>query len=1160
MKKTFTKLIWETMRLSVIVTGIIMMTFGVLKAEKGWGQKLKDQKVSLGIEKGSLEAALRRIEAAGGLGFAYDFDLIKDIKVAEHRFLNQSLEQILNALLLSNGLEYSEKNNTILIVKTPKVESKKASGIVKGRVVENSSEATPLPGVTIRVDGTTTATSTDAEGNYKINLAPGKYRLIFSFIGFDTRTIDNVVVEDGKTRDINISLKPLIAYLQEAVVVGYGVQEKRSLTGAVGTLKPNTLGKTPLSISSGLVGRIAGVQVLPSSGVPGAASAITVRGITSINGKGNSPLLVIDGVPMYGIDQDNNTTNYSGRTYGAGFVGNIPTALTQNNRERFETDPLASINPDDIESIEILKDAYATAIYGSRGASGVILINTKKGSKTNGPKMDVQLSTTLNTPFKKHSFMNGDQYADFYTSFLKAMNKTTSFPKGSNTNWFDEIINTGQGYNASFNISNGNENGGYYISASYAKEQPYIIKNNFDRFQGRINIDQKLGKLFKVGANISLSNTQNNAISTQQIYGDAAMTAPNKPVVNELGEYVWNAWKNPTLLSTGRDLNPVGFANTTKNEIAENRTIGNVFGELSLNSWLKLRSEVGADWNTSRAYSRFTNKPQTVGGIASETDRQNKKWVINNTAVLNKAIARHSINATLGQSFESSTEYLNAATGSNFPNDEVLSISTAGTRTLSNSLKQEWALMSYFGRLNYMFNNRYMLGATYRIDGSSKFSKNKRYVGFPSVSAGWDIKQESFMSKLTFIDQLKLRGSVGLSGSDGGTGYYGNQGVYANASGNATWGNEVAVTPFSPNNPNLKWETRTKYDLGLDVSLLKSNVNVSFDYYDELTKNAILSFPIPGYLGFTSQQQNIGEISNKGVELTVNTSNITKKDFSWKSSFNIARNINKIEKLYARDGITNPYQLAKSLESGTGRFLLEGNSVTAFYLFEWAGINPANGNPILIDKDGNNTEVVLEKTTGGEVHRKYMGDAAPKFFGGFDNIISFKGLELNAFISYAYGNKMINGAKAYMYTYATNDAYNLSPDMLNYWNTPGQQTNIPALLNAYNSFTNTTTGVKSYSGSDYALSRNTSRFLEDASYIKLRNITVAYNFNKGIANRLRLSNLKLYAEVQNVFTITKYSGIDPEVTAFGSSALQMGRDEFTLPSSRMYSMGVKMGF
>lgn len=368
------------MRLSVIVVSIVMMTFGVLKAEKSWGQMLKDRKVSINIESGSLESAIRRIETTSKIGFAYDYDLLKNIKVAPHRFFNESLDQILDALLSSNGLTFSVKNNTILIVKAPK-ENNKVTGFIKGRVVENSSDGTPIPGVTVRIDGSSMASSTDADGNYKLSLSPGKYRLVFSFVGFDTRVVDNVVVEDGKVREINISMKPSIAYLQEAVVVGYGVQEKRNLTGAIGTYKPlEEVGKVPMTIDNALIGKIAGVQVAPSSGIPGSASAIIIRGVSTLNKNGNTPLVVVDGVPVYSIDRNNNTTDFSGAKAPQFTFGG--TGVNENYKNgaesSFENNPLASINPDDIESIEVLKDAYATAIYGSRGAAGVILITTKK--------------------------------------------------------------------------------------------------------------------------------------------------------------------------------------------------------------------------------------------------------------------------------------------------------------------------------------------------------------------------------------------------------------------------------------------------------------------------------------------------------------------------------------------------------------------------------------------------------------------------------------------------------------------------------------------------------------------------------------------------------------------------------------------------------------
>lgn len=454
-----------------------------------------------------------------------------------------------------------------------------------------------------------------------------------------------------------------------------------------------------------------------------------------------------------------------------------------------------------------------------------------------------------------------------------------------------------------------------------------------------------------------------------------------------------------------------------------------------------------------------------------------------------------------------------------------------------------------------------MVGITYRLDGSSKFSSDRRYVGFPSFSAGWDMSREKFMEQFTFINQFKFRGSLGLSGSDGGLGYYGNKGVYANASGNATWAGDNAIVPKTPNNPDLKWETRTKYNLGADISLFKSAVNITVDYYSERTKNAILSFPIPSYLGFSTQSQNVGELSNKGVEFSINTINMEKNGFRWTSMFNITRNVNKVEKLYVKNGLTDPIALGKALEASTGRFLVEGQSASTFYLFEWGGVNPDNGNPLWIDKDGNKTENNVQLSTyGGDNNRKMMGDAAPKFYGGFDNTFSYKGLELNAFFSYAYGNKMLNGSKAYLYSYTSNDINNLSVDMLNYWKTPGQETDIPALLNATNSTTNSSTGIKTPQGTDYTLGRNTSRFLEDGSYIKLRTATIAYNLKPATVKKIGVSSLKLYVQADNVFVITKYSGIDPEVSAFGSSALQMGRDEFTLPTSRSFRVGVKAGF
>lgn len=1140
------------MKLAILLLVITMLQVSAAS----YGQRISFEQKNV-----TLDRVFNEIRKQTGYSVLFATEELKGSMKVNVDFNNAPLEEVLDKLILKRDLTYTIEEKVIIVKKKEKSLLDKVADFIQaikitGRVTD--ADGKPMSRVTVLVRapsaGFGRGVQTDADGRYTVNANPGDV-LVFSFVGFKKKE-----VKVSQATELNVTMDEDMATLDQLVVLGYGTVERRALTGAVGSYSPNANGALSNTLDNALVGRIAGVQVMPGSGAPGSASAITIRGITSINGKGNSPLIVIDGVPIYGIDKDNNTTNFSGRTYGRGTSGNVTNAPTQNERETFEHNPLELINPDDVESVEVLKDAYATAIYGSRGAAGVILITTKKG-KFNAPKIDLQLSTAITQPFAEHKLMNGDQYADFYNAYYAARKLTTGFQKGINTDWRKEIERTGRANNISFSTSNGTEKGSYYISGSYTNDQPYIVSNDYDRFQGRINLNQRLSKVLNVGTNITLSTTKNKALNTNLLYGDAAIAAPNKPVYDEFGSYVWGNWNNPFISVNARDLNPVGYAATTTNSLMDNGVVGNLFAELTVLPWAKFKSELGVNWETSRAYSRFTNKPRTLGGLASETNSWRRKWVINNTFNFNKQLGDHGLNGVLGQSFEASVENSTNSFASNFPNDQVLSLNSASTRTFGSALEQQWALVSYFGRLNYAYRNKYFAGITYRVDGSSKFSADRRYVGFPSFSAGWDLSKENFMERFAFIDQFKLRGSLGLSGSDGGLGYYGDKGIYANNSTNINYGNEVVVLPTTPANPGLKWETRTKYNVGADISLFKSAVNVTVDYYSEKTKNAILSFPVPYYLGFTLQKQNIGELSNKGVELSIGSTNIDKNGFRWSSNFNIARNVNKVVKLYAKNGLTDPITLAGNLERSTGRFLIEGQSATSFYLYEWAGVNPENGNPLWVDKDGNKTEANVQLTANGaNNNRRMMGDAMPKFFGGIDNTFSYKGIELNAFFSYAYGNKMMNGAKAYLYAYTGNDANNLSPDLLNYWKTPGQQTDIPALMNSINSVTNAN-GTISPAGVDYTLGRNISRFLEDASYIKLRTISLAYKFRPDMLKKLHVfSSLKVYIQADNVFVITKYSGVDPEVSAFGSSALQIGSDEFTMPAPRIFRAGVKMGF
>ncbi|MEO9022385.1 MAG: SusC/RagA family TonB-linked outer membrane protein [Ginsengibacter sp.] len=1042
---------------------------------------------------------------------------------------------------------------------------------IQGTVLDEET-GQPLSNISVMVKKTKIGTTTDNSGHFELqvdaNMNP--VVLVLSSIGFAQKEI---TIGPTMASIKAIRLAKAIRAGDEVVVVGYGTQEKRKLTGSVGIYKPTKeLGALPLTIDNAMVGKIAGVYVAPSSGVPGSATAITIRGISTLNTNGNAPLIVVDGVPIYGIDRNKNTTDFgignvqSFAFGGTGVVGNYMSTNT------FEKNPLSTINPDDIESIEVLKDAYSTAIYGSRGAAGVILITTKKG-KIGKMCADAQLSTSVNSPFKLPKLMNGDQYADFYTNYFHALDSVNAidnpyywpnnyvFSKGTNTDWLKEVARNGVGLNASVAISGGNDKGSYYISSGYNKDESYIINNDFTRYEGRVRLDQHLSKKFTVGTDISLNYAKNNSLNAQSIYRDAILKSPNLKVKNPDGTYNWGFDGNST--GPESDVNPLGTALTGANYSIDSRVIGNVFAEYKLLPWLLARSEFGMDWLTSNSYSRQINKPYTNGGVGNETVSLDRKWVINNTLTINKSFStKHSIDGVIGQSFESSIENTSSIYGRGFLNDQILSISAASKRGLSSALGQQWALASYFGRMNYAFERKYLLGVTYRLDGSSKFAANHRYVGFPSFSLGWIANQESFLKNIKAIDQLKFRGSIGFTGSDGGGGYYGNQGQYELTTYSPNYGDLGEISVSQPNNPNLKWERTKTFDVGMDLSLWRSRLNITVDYYRKQINNAILPSGIPAYMGFSTQVQNLADLNNHGLELTVNSVNINSEDFQWTTNLNISRSRNIIEKLHKVD----PTNLAAQIELNGGRFWLQGYSATQFFLYNWGGVDPANGNPVWVDKSGNKIETPFSQTTpysdksGYYAQRMAQGDALPKFFGGFGNTFTWKGVALDAFFSFSYGNKIFNGSKAALYNYGQSSLFNaqvnnLSPDLLNYWKTPGQNTDIPALINASNYY------AAGYGSTfDYTLGRDISRFLEDASFIKLRTLTLAYDFNKATLGNLRyINSLKVFAESDNVFIITKYSGIDPEVSAYGSSSLNAGYDELTMPAARTYRIGIKLG-
>lgn len=1159
-------LLTKTLLVMKLTAVLLLITCLQLSAREGHAQK-----INLTEKNVSLERVFKEIRKQTGYQLFYKNELLKNIPKVNVDLKNASIQEVLDYCLLGQGLTYAIIDRNIVIklkepeklgsaIKLPRFD---VGGIVK------DDKGRPMPGVSIKNKRTRGGCVTDAAGQFSISASAGDI-ITVSYVGYTPRQYK--VTEGQSTIQVAMTIEAV--ELTESVIIGYGSQERRSLLGSVGTYKPgNEIGSLPLTIDNAMTGKIAGVLVSPSSGVPGSATAITIRGVSTLNMTGNAPLIVVDGVPIYGIDRNNNTANF-----GLGQTGQFTFGGTQvtsdydpigQQRSQFEKNPLASINPDDIESVEVLKDAFSTAIYGSRGAAGVILITTKKGHEG---KMNITADVASSMSVQKlPKLMNGDQYAGFYTNYFHAKDSIGAignpwywplnykFPKGINTDWLKAVTRHALSTNATLALSGGNGKGSYYVSGNYTHQQSTIINNDYARYQMRVRFDQHLSKIFTVGTDMNLTYTDNNALNAQTVYRAAINKSPNQAIKNPDGSYNWGKGTNSVGPST--DLNPVGTANTYKNYSTDNRILGNVYGDLKLAPWLSFRSEFGIDWLNGESYSRDIVKPLTPLGFGNETLTQYHKWVTNNTLTINKNLgSRHNINGVIGQSYEASTESSSSIWGRGFLNNDILSISAASQKGVQSALEQKWGLVSYFSRMTYAYDQKYLFGVTYRLDGSSKFAANHRYVGFPSFSAGWVVNRESFLRNATAIDQLKLRSSIGFSGTDGGGGYYGNQGQYTLNVYGATYGNGTVLTVSQPANPNLKWEMTKTYNLGLDLSLWQSRLTFTFDYYNKQINNAILPSAVPGFMGFTTQTQNLADLNNRGLEFTLNSRNVHTRDFTWTSSFNISRNRNIIQKLHKID----PTDLARQIESNGGRYWLEGHSATEFFLYPWAGVNPQNGNPLWKGTDGKTSEKPFPTTWVTDpnyiAQRVASGDAMPQWFGGLDNTFTYKGFELDAFFSFAFGNKLFNGAKANMYNY-TQSSYggaqinNLSPDLLNYWKTPGQQTNIPALLNASN---NASAGFGSTY--DYTLGRDISRFLEDASFVKLRYVTLAYNLPRNTITRVKvISSLKIYVQANNVFTITKYTGLDPEVSAYGSSTLNAGYDEQTMAAPRTFTAGIKLG-
>jgi len=969
--------------------------------------------------------------------------------------------------------------------------------------VTSKDDGSGLPGVNVIIKGTSLGTVTDSNGVYSIATPSSGGTLLFSFIGYKTAE-----VEIGINTVIDLVMTDDATQLSEVVVVGYGEQSSRNSIQSVSTVSAETFRNVPAIGPQGLLqGQAAGVQVVGSSGLLGGAPAVRIRGAASISG-GGSPLYVVDGVPL------NDGANGAFSTQQGGGA---------------PLNPLIDLNPNDIESMSVLKDAAAVSIYGSRGANGVILIKTKRGSSSSKTKISLDYSTGWSEPTKLLSYMSPSQYKTFVNEYRVARGQApTVFPAGE-FDWVKAVVRTGRVDNYNMSIRGGDNKTTFFVGGGYQTESGFTIGNDLKRLSGRFNIEHKLSDKIKFNVNYSLSNTTSDRIGAENnTFAPLTSSYLQTPSVVPRDA-------NGNFVNTGFIANVLAIEALNDNKFNFLRQTGSVGASWNLLNDLTFRSEFGIDLVQSEEKSRVANIV-TPGGSGSRSIVQDYKWLTTNTLNYNKSFGSdHNLTVLLGQSFETSDYNDIQVAGTGFVSDVLRNVNSAAVKTITDATGTQWALSSFFGRANYGIKDRYLFEATARRDGSSRFGSNKKYGTFWAVSGGWVLSDEEFMKGLTFLDFLKLTTSYGTSGNDR-IGNFNWQQLYSAGVG-ADYAGAAGLIPATVPNPNLSWEETAQLDVGLSAAFFKNRLNVEVNYYEKNTTGLLLNQLLPFTTGFPSRAVNLGEVSNKGWDILIKSTNIQKGAFKWTSSFNIGFLQNRVIRLAPNK---DPEGRDFLVGSAAQRAIV-GETANTFYVIRYSGIDPATGDAKWFSRDGSLTSTPIADD------RVVAGSAIPDFTGGITNTFTYKGFDLNAFFNFSYGNKVLIGGLAF--TENLGGTFNKSQDLLNYWKQPGDNAFAPRLASP-----TAAAGVFNQ--------LSTSSIL-DGSYLRLKNISLGYNAPKSFLNKIKfIDSFRIYVMASNIWTLTStgFRGPDPEVSANGQSNQVLGESFFALPQAKSIQVGVNIGF
>ena len=1019
------------------------------------------------------------------------------------------------------------------------------SASISGHVI-SATEGEGIPGVSVTLKGTSTGVITDKQGKFEISFSVPGAVLVFSHVGFQTRE-----VAVGTKNVLNVTLSQDNTRLNDVVVVGYGQVKRKDLTGAVSTVKMQDLEKAPVkSFEDALAGRVAGVTASSDDGQPGAAVNIVVRGNNSLT-QDNSPLYVVDGFPLE--DPDNN-----------------------------------AINPSEIKSIEVLKDASSTAIYGARGANGVIIITTKK-AREGKPVINYNAYYGFQQNNKKIGLMSPYDYVKYQYERDSVRTDSTYLVNGRTLDDFrnvkgidlqDSLLGSRPFQNHFLSVSGGSKGTKYIISGSIFNQNGIIINSGYDRYQGRVRLDQTVNKNLNIGINTNYSNLNQYGTSPALggngfYYGNIMYSLwafpPVRGVINE-----------PTDIQTDDAdfLSLFGFnpIKTARNEYRKKVTdvlTTNAYAEYSFAKHFKLRV-TGGLYKTKVRNDQFNNSQTPRGSPLTQTGKDNgvsgsviyneiTSWVNENTLTYDKRFnPNNQIDVMAGFTMSGTNADSYGAAANHIPNEELgTSGIDEGQPVSITSTSSQYSLASFLTRVNYTYRSKYLFTASLRADGSSKFAPQNRWSYFPSGAIAWRLSDENFMQRLQFISNAKVRLSYGATGNNRVPDFAYLSRISIPSGGGYSYNNEPVDASMLTvlGNVNLKWETTTQTDIGLDLGLWDERISLEADVYRKITSNLLLNASVPGSIGFNTALKNIGKVQNEGLEITLNTSNFRNKDFSWSTNFNISFNQNKV--LALSDGETTRLTTASwnTLTSSVPLYIAGvGDPLAQFYGYVW------DGNYQYSDFDENTPGVYTLKkgvpTYSSSVQPGYIkyrdvnGDGAinskdatiignpnPDFTGGFSNDFSYKNFDLNVFFNFSVGNDVLNANRIIFEGGGYNNGSNMYATYTNRW-TPDNPNN-----------TYFTSGGGGPDNFDYS-----TRIVENGSYLKLKTVQLGYNFPEKLINRLKLKMARIYISAQNLYTWTKYQGFDPEVSKFGSSALKPAFDYSVYPYAKTVTFGLNVSF